>query len=114
MRGLGLGGFGMGGFGTVEAAAAAELHLSTDALRTQLRSGTTLAQLAKTQNVGVDTLVAAMTGAAKADLAAQVKAGRLTQAQADTMAGWLKARITDLVNGTGPGPWGNGHTSPQS
>lgn len=105
LRGLGLGGSGMGGFGKVEAAAAAALHLSTDDLRTRLLSGTTLAQIAATQRVEVDTLVAALTQAATSDLAAQVEAGRLTRAQADAMAGSLTTRMTDLVTGSGRGPW---------
>jgi hypothetical protein len=40
----------------------------------------------------------------KAELAAAVKAGRLTQAQSDAIQADLKARVTDLVNGKLPAP----------
>jgi len=102
-----------GGLAAARAAAATALHLTTDQLRTQLQSGKTLAQIAKAQNVSVETLVTAMVDAARTDLAAQVKAGRLTQAQADTMTSSLTRRVTDLVDGVGPargfgGPRGPG------
>jgi hypothetical protein len=86
-----------------ETAAATALHLTTDELGTQLRAGKSLAQIAATQKVSVDTLVTAVVDAEKAELAAQVKAGRLTQSQADSIGGTLTQRVTDLVNGVGPG-----------
>ncbi len=101
-----------GVLGRAETAAATALHLSTDELRTQLRAGKSLAQIAATQKVSVDTLVTAVVDAEKAELAAQVKAGRLTQAQADSIGGTLTQRITDLVNGVGRGPGGFGHWGP--
>jgi hypothetical protein len=98
--------------GRAETAAATALHLSTDELRTQLRAGKSLAQIAATQKVSVDTLVTAVVDAEKAELAAQVKAGRLTQAQADSIGSTLTQRITDLVNGVGRGAGGFGHWGP--
>jgi polyhydroxyalkanoate synthesis regulator phasin len=83
-------------------AAATYLGLSEDALRTQLESGKTLAQVAQAQSKSVDDLVTALTDAAKKKLDAAVAAGNLTQAQADQIAGDIKERITDLVNGTRP------------
>lgn len=83
-------------------AAAKALGLTEDALRTQLQSGKSLADVAKAQNVSVDTLVTALVDAAKTHLAAAVKAGRLTQAQADEISATLKERITEHVNHARP------------
>lgn len=93
------------------ATAAKALGMTEDALRTQLRSGKSLAEIAKAQNVSVDTLITALVDAAKAKLAAAVKNGRLTQAQADEISASLKERITNHVNHVRPdrparGPWG--------
>jgi hypothetical protein len=84
------------------AAAAKALGMSEADLRTALMSGKSLAAVAKEKNVSVDTLVAALVTAAKADLAQAVKDGRLTQAEADARAKDLQARITDRVNATPP------------
>lgn len=83
-------------------AAASYLGLTEDALRTQLESGKTLAQVAKDQGKSVDGLIQAMVDSAKSKLDAAVKAGRLTQSQEDSMLADLKQRITDLVNGKLP------------
>jgi hypothetical protein len=83
-------------------AAASYLGMSESALHTALENGKTLAQVAKDKGKSVDGLVAAMVSAEKAELAAAVKAGRLTLAQANTIQADLQARITDLVNGKLP------------
>jgi hypothetical protein len=90
------------GFGGDLSTAAKALGLSEADLRTALQSGQTLAQVAKTRNVSVDTLVAALVKAEKARIAQAVTDGRLTQAEADTMLGDLSARITERVNSTRP------------
>jgi len=85
-------------------AAASYLGMSESALRSALDSGKTLAQVAKDKGKSVDGLVAAMVSAEKAQLAAAVKAGRLTQAEANSIQADVTARITDLVNGKLPAP----------
>ncbi len=102
-----LGGAGMHGFGRLDAAAT-YLGLTQAELRTQLAGGKTLADVAKAQGKSVDGLVSALVAAEKADLEAAVKAGRLTQAQADQVLANAKQRFTDMVNGTFPGPLGRG------
>jgi hypothetical protein len=82
--------------------AAAYLGLSEDALRTQLESGKTLAQVAQAQGKTVSGLIDALVAEEKQELADAVTAGRLTQAQADARLTELKARITDKVNGVRP------------
>jgi polyhydroxyalkanoate synthesis regulator phasin len=97
------GGFGFGlhdGGGL--AAAAKYLGLTPAELRTQLSNGKSLADVAKAQNKSVSGLVDALTADAKTKLDAAVKAGRLTQSQADDMLAELKSHLTDFVNGNGP------------
>ena len=87
-------------------AAATALGLSEADLRTALQSGKSLAQVAQTQNVDVDTLVEALVTAETARITADVTAGKLTQAQADKRLANLTARITERVNRTRPGDQG--------
>lgn len=83
--------------------AAADYLGMTDAqLHNALESGKTLAQVAKSKGKSVDGLVDALVSDAKEHLAAAVKAGRLTQAQANRIQSDLRARITDLVNNAPP------------
>ena len=97
-RGPGLG-FGRGGGGGLSAVAT-YLGLSTTDLFSKLQSGQTLAEIAKsTDGKSVSGLIAAMTTAQKNELAAAVKSGRITQAQADQLSTNLTVRITAIVNG---------------
>ncbi|GAA5532685.1 hypothetical protein [Deinococcus aluminii] len=72
------------GFGqAVIAAVARALGLSEQALRQQVQGGRTVAQLAQARGVSTQTVRNAALAALKTQLAAQVRAGRLTQTQAD-------------------------------
>ena len=114
--GGGHGGFGPGGFGGPGrfgglSDAASVIGITKDALRTGLESGKTLAQLAQTKGISKADLISRLVTAAKADLAAAVKDGKLTQAQSDTISANLQARITkevDAVREPGEGPRGFG------
>jgi polyhydroxyalkanoate synthesis regulator phasin len=106
---FGRGGFPHGfGFADLDAAAS-YLGLSEAELRTQLQSGKSLADVARDRGKSVDGLVQALTDAAKQKLDQAVAAGRLTQAQEDSILADLKQRISDRVNekgaffGFGPG-----------
>lgn len=117
-------GHGMRGPGGPEhaaehAALAKVLGLTVAELDTQLKAGKSLAVIAKSKGVALQTVIDALVAQEKTELAAAVKAGRLTQAQADTMSKDLLARVTDRVNrvpgmggpgGRGPegGGWGHG------
>ena len=86
-------------------AAAAYLGLTEAELRTELESGKTLAEIAKAKGKSVDDLKKALTAELKKKLDAAVKAGKLTQAQADEIQARMTERLDDLVNGTGgPAP----------
>jgi hypothetical protein len=91
-------------------AVAKALGVTVQELRTQLQAGKTLAQIAATKSISKDELVRRLVAAAEADLAADVKAGRMTQARADEIKPTLKARITEKVDQVGPGP--RGHHGP--
>lgn len=95
-------GFGHGGGPDSLDAAAKYLGLTEAELHTQLESGKTLAEIAKAQGKTVDGLEKALTSAAKTKFDAAVKAGKITQAQADDMLKRMTDRLDDLVNGKMP------------
>jgi hypothetical protein len=104
-------GRGVHGPGDELEAAATYLGTTPASLLTQLQAGKTLAQIAAaTSGKSAAGLVAALVAAEKAEIADAVGAGKLTQAQADTITPTLAQRFTDLVNGVRPagGPFG-GH-----
>jgi hypothetical protein len=87
------------GIGDSLAAAAKYLGLSESALRDQLRSGKSLADVAKAQSKDLDGLKDAILAAAKSDIDKAVSDKKLTQTQADEIYNRLKDRIDDVVNG---------------
>jgi hypothetical protein len=94
-------------------AAVAYLGLTATQVQTDLAGGKTLAQIAAaTPGKSTDRLIAALVTHEKAELAAKVKAGTITQAQADTVLPTLTAHFTAFVNGTGKGPGPGGHGGP--
>jgi hypothetical protein len=80
------------------AATAKYLGLSESDLRTKLRDGQSLADVAKAQGKDVDGLKTAILGAAKTDLDKAVADKNLTQSQADDIYNGLKSHIDDIVN----------------
>jgi hypothetical protein len=95
------GGFGHRGPMSM-AAVASYLGVTEAELHTQLESGKTLAQIAKDKGKTVDGLKKAITDGVKTRLDAGVKAGTITQAQADAMLTQMTAHLDDMVNGAGP------------
>jgi hypothetical protein len=87
-------------------AAATYLGVTAEELRTSLRDGDTLAEVAGEEGKSVAGLIAALVEAAKARLAADVEAGRITDAQRDEKVAGLQARVTELVNRSHPRPPG--------
>ena len=80
------------------------LGITVNELRTQSEAGKTLAQIAASKNISKPALIDKLVTAAEAELAQAVKNGRITQAQADTIKGTLKPRITEMVDKVGPAP----------
>jgi hypothetical protein len=93
------GGPGIHRFGHFDAAAT-YLGMTEEELGTQLASGKSLAEVAKAKAKSVDGLVSALVADEKKELDAAVKAGRITQAQADAFLANAKQRFTDAVNRT--------------
>ena len=87
-------------------AAAQALGITADELKTQLRSGQTLAQLAAAHNTTEQAVTDAALAAAKTKLDEAVQAGTLTQAQADSIYAELQQRGLNFA-GKGPGRGGN-------
>ena len=95
-----------GGPGLTEAATA--LGVTADELRTELQSGTTIAQVAQAKGVDVQKVIDAMVAGMKTHLAQEVASGEHTQAEADQLLADATQRITDMVNNGAPkgGPAG--------
>jgi predicted DNA-binding protein (UPF0251 family) len=89
-------GFGFGPMGSVETAAA-YLGVSEQTLVRNLRSGRTLAAIAKANGKSVSGLEAAMLAPARSRIAAAVKDGHLTKAQASRFLQLLSAGIDRMV-----------------
>jgi polyhydroxyalkanoate synthesis regulator phasin len=106
--------FGQFGFFGKLDAAATYLGLTEAQLHSELASGKTLAQIARDHGKSASGLVDALVAAAKQHLDTAVKAGRLTQSQADQMLSDLRTRISDLVNGKLPAPSSDDFRRPPS
>ena len=120
MGGMGeMGGFDLGdrgGFGAASDAVAQALGITTDQLKTDLKAGQSIADIAAAQNVDVAQVIQVITDQANTKIDAAVQAGKLTQAEADKIKAGETQMITDLVNGKMPfgghdGP-GHGHDGP--
>jgi hypothetical protein len=93
---------GMGGMGgqmggpqqSLVAIAAQQLDINQADLVTQLQGGKTIAQVAGEKNVALDTIVNAFVGTRQARMAQAVAAGRMTQAQVDSMLATMRANVT--------------------
>jgi hypothetical protein len=112
---MGRHGRGPGGPGHVAPETVAKiLGITVDQLRTAQESGQTLAQIAAAHGVSKADLVSKLVAAAKTQLAADVKAGRLTQAQADAISANLSTRIGEMVDRVRPprGMHGDGPDGP--
>jgi hypothetical protein len=87
--------------GTVKLAAAADyLGMTVTALRTELRSGDTVAEIAQARGKTADGLEAAIVAAVDARLDKLVAAGTITQAQADAVLANVKANVGDMLDRT--------------
>jgi hypothetical protein len=88
---------GRGGLKVALETAAKALGITTDELRTALRNGDTLAEVAQRQKVEVAKLVDALVEAATQRIDDAVADGRLPQARADRLKAELRQQITALV-----------------
>ncbi|MCL4531858.1 MAG: hypothetical protein M1582_01465 [Actinobacteria bacterium] len=101
------GGFGYGaGFGyqAISGPISTLLGMSADQIRAERLAGKSLAQIAADKGVSKDALVNAMVQSHQSILDARVKAGTLTQAQADAALATMKTRVSQSVDRTEVGP----------
>ena len=73
---------------------------TTDAVRDQREDGTSFAQIAAAKGVSADKVVADTLAARKALLDQAVKAGQITQTQADAALARMKTQLTTRVSDT--------------
>jgi hypothetical protein len=109
---------GKGGPGKLMSATlATTLKLTQEELKTQLHSGKSLADVAKTQNVDIADVKTVLTSEFTAHLAEEVTSGKHTQAEADAKLAEFKTNLDTMVNRVGPaggmkgegrGPGGHG------
>jgi hypothetical protein len=96
--------------------AATAIGISEADLRTAVESGQTIADVAKAKNVDPQKVIDALVQDSLDELAAAVKAGTITQAQADARKADVTQHATDQVNGTfrggHHGPGGRGGHGP--
>ena len=100
----GMGGHeGKGGPGKIMSEAVAKvLKLNTTELKTQLHSGKSLADVAKTQSVDIADVKTVLTSDFTAHLAEEVTSGKHTQAEADAKLAEFKTNLDTMVNRIGP------------
>ena len=102
-------GRGPGGRGPGLDAAATALGIDADAQRTELQSGTTIAEVAAGRGVDVQTVIDAIVADMQSHLTAAVESGRMTRAEADEHVADAAEHATALVNGAvPPRPGGEG------
>ena len=78
------------------------LGIDAQDLRTQLRDGATLAEIATAQGVAVQEVVDELVGELQERLDNAVADGRFDQAEADEKAADAEAKITHMVNNGRP------------
>ncbi len=115
------GGHGHGGpKGDHLAVAAKALGMTEAELAAKLKDGTSLADVAKDQNITTAALIKALVAEAEANIDAAVKDGKLTTAEAEERKASLTERITDRVNNVRPEgdagkpAGGRGHGGPEA
>jgi hypothetical protein len=94
---------GKGGPGKfMTATLATTLKLTQEELKTQLHSGKSLADVAKTQSVDIADVKTVLTSDVAAHLAEEVTSGKHTQAEADAKLAEFKTNLDTMVNRVGP------------
>ncbi|WP_226000337.1 hypothetical protein [Paenibacillus sp. BJ-4] len=78
------------------------LKLSSSELNTQLKSGKTLAAIAKAQGVSVNSVIDVVVSDMKAKLSTEKQNGKISATEYNQRVSNLKQMITDMVNGVKP------------
>ncbi|HVE98531.1 MAG TPA: hypothetical protein VNA12_05060 [Mycobacteriales bacterium] len=80
------------------------LGMTDEQLRTALHGGQSVADVARSRDIAVQTVIDALVAQARTRLAEKVTAGAITQAQADDRLAAATKMITSFVNGDLPKP----------
>jgi hypothetical protein len=78
------------------------LGITSEELKTELRSGKSLAEIAISKGVDTQKVIDAIVAGMTEKLTEKVAEGKITQAQADTMLANVVDRVTAMVNGEHP------------
>lgn len=97
-------------FGTVVDAAAKSLTITTDELKADLKGGKSIADVAASKQINLQTVKDAILAAVKSEVNAKVTAGKITQAQADARYKKASDNIDKVVNAKFTGHTGKAHT----
>jgi hypothetical protein len=90
------------------ASVAGVLKLTEVELKAQLDSGKSLAAVAATQNVSVQSVIDVIVAEKQAHMAEEVASGEMTQAQADAKLAEVTTKVTEMVNSVRPAGMGEG------
>jgi len=74
------------------------LHITTAELKTDLQSGKSIADIARSKGIDVNKVINTLVADASSKVDQAVSAGKLTTQQANTIKSHLQAAITNLVN----------------
>lgn len=74
------------------------IGVTVDELKAALKAGQTIAQVAESKGVAVQTVIDAQVAAIKAKIQTKVDDGTITQAEADAKLADLTTRVTEKVN----------------
>jgi DNA-directed RNA polymerase specialized sigma subunit len=111
-------GFGiLGRFGAGFDDLAGALNTTTDQLKTDLRDGKTIKEIAEANNVDVNTVINKIVDAANKRIDEAVSNGKLTKEQGDKIKSEVKEHVTEFVNNGLPnfprfGPRGGNANTP--
>lgn len=78
--------------------ASSDMGISLNTLRSDLRSGKTLASIATANNISTSNLINELVSTFTANINSEVSSGRLSQDQANKLLSHLTAAVTDIVN----------------
>lgn len=84
--------------GAIIDSAANAIGITSDELRTQLKAGASIADVAAAEGVSINDVKAALTADAAARAADAVAAGKIDQARADKLMATFAERLDDIVN----------------
>ncbi len=100
---------GKNGHGKNMEEVAAILKLTEEELRTQVRSGKTLAEIATAQKVDIKLVISSIVANIKTHIAEELASGEITEEQADKKLANVETKVTEMVNSLPPARGERGH-----